>query len=146
MDLEQKRKQGRPRKAIEASELDTLRRLVEADPSISLRAIAEAMATQSGKRLSLMAWSRALKSLGISKVTAKKTITSEEKPAASKTTHYRAVHRREPEPGRYPIWRALAPTHQRMRIQAPLRGVPGFAREVSESRGRLNTPMRETAQ
>ena len=119
MDLEQKRKQGRPRKAIEASELDTLRRLVEADPSISLRAIAEAMATQSGKRLSLMAWSRALKSLGISKVTAKKTITSEEKPAASKTTHYRAVHRREPEPGRYPSsltdleWEALEPIVER---------------------------------
>jgi hypothetical protein len=92
---------------------------VEADPSMSLRAIAEAMATQNGKRLSLMAWSRALKSLGISKVTAKKTIITEEKPAASKATHYRAVHRREPEPGRYPSslteleWEALKPLVER---------------------------------
>ena len=70
MDPEQKRKQGRPRKSIEASELATLRSLVEANPSISLRSIAEAMVTQTGKQLSLMAWSRALKSLGISKVTA----------------------------------------------------------------------------
>ena len=98
LDPEQKRKPGRPRKTIEASELETLRRLVEADPGISLRAIAEAMATQVGKRLSLMAWPRALKSLGISKVTAKKAITSGETAAASKATHYRAVHRREPEP------------------------------------------------
>jgi len=119
MDPEQKRKQGRPRKLIETSELDSLRRLVEADPSMSLRAIAEAMATLSGKRLSLMAWSRALKSLGISKVTAKRTIISEEKPAASKTTHYRAVHRREPVPGRYPSsltdleWEALEPLVER---------------------------------
>ena len=119
MDLEQKRKQGRPRKTIEASELATLRRLVEADPSMSLRAIAEAMATQTGKRLSLMAWSRALKDQGFSKVVAKKTIITEEKPAASKTTHYRAVHRREPEPGRYPSsltdleWEALEPVVER---------------------------------
>ncbi|MDR3415154.1 MAG: transposase [Nevskia sp.] len=119
MDREQKRKPGRPRKIIEGSELDTLRRLVEADPSISLRAIAEAMATQTGKRLSLMAWSRALKSLGISKVTAKKTITTEETPGASRATHYRAVHRREPEPGRYPSsltdleWEALGPLVER---------------------------------
>jgi transposase len=119
MDSEPKRKQGRPRKTIEASELATLQHLVEADPSMSLRAIAEAMATQTGKRLSLMAWSRALKDLGFSKVVAKKTIITEEKPAASKTTHYRAVHRREPEPGRYPSsltdleWEALEPIVER---------------------------------
>ena len=43
MDLEQKRKQGRPRTAIKTSELDILKGLVQADPGISLRAIAEAM-------------------------------------------------------------------------------------------------------
>lgn len=119
MDPEQKRKQGRPRKTIEASELATLRHLVEADPSMSLRAIAEAMATQTGKRLSLMVWSRTLKDMGFSKVVAKKTIIPEQKSASSKTTHYRAVHRREPEPGRYPSsltdleWEALEPIVER---------------------------------
>jgi transposase len=131
MDLEQKRKQGRPRKAIEASELEILKGLVQADPSISLRAIAKAMALQTGKQLSLMAWSRALKSLGISKVTAKKTIIREEKLPGSKTTHYRAVHRREPVPGRYPSsltdleWEALGPLVERQ---------PGRGRPASHER------------
>jgi transposase len=126
MNPEEKRKQGRPRTIIEAGELDTLKGLVQADPSISLRAIAEAMSTQTGKKLSLMAWSRALKGLGISKVTAKKTIISEEQPASAKATHYRAVHRREPEPGRYPSsltdleWEALEPLVERQ----PGRGRP----------------------
>jgi transposase len=93
--------------------------MVEADPAMTLKAIADTMAGQTGKRRSVMAWSRALKSLGISKVAAKKIIINSDDSTASKATHYRAVHRREPEPGRYPSsltdleWDALEPLVER---------------------------------
>jgi transposase len=105
---------------IEESELGVLKAIVAAQPDISLRSIAEAMVQQTGKpRRSLMAWSRALTKLGLSKVSAKRMILVPEASEGSRTTHYRAIHRREPAPGYYPStltdyeWDALEPLVER---------------------------------
>jgi len=117
-DLPKKGRGGRTGPVTDI-ELAGVKALVEAQPAITLKAIAAVMAELTGKRRSLMAWSRALNSVGISKVTAKKVIVGPDDSAAPKGTHYRAVHRREPEPGRYPSsltnleWEALEPLVER---------------------------------
>jgi len=104
---------------LDAKELAALRALVEAEPAIGLRAIANAMAEQSGKRRSLTAWAEALKEMGFSKVAAKQVVLTPDATEASNDTRYRDVHRREPELGKYPSsltdheWEALAPLVER---------------------------------
>ena len=113
-----KDKGGRP-KAFSDEELERLRALIMADPTLTLRALADQMALQTGRKHVPMTISRGLGRLGLSKVAAKKLIVTAAPPPGAKETRYRPVHRREPRDGRYPSsltdfeWEALEPIIER---------------------------------
>jgi transposase len=113
-----KDKGGRP-KAFNDDDLERLRTLIMADPTLTLRALAEQMAQETGKQHAPMTISRGLGRLGLSKVAAKKVIVAAAPPPEAKETRYRPVHRREPMDGRYPSsltdfeWQALEPLVER---------------------------------
>ena len=113
-----KDKGGRP-KAFNDEELESLRALIMADPTLTLRALADQMALQTGRQHAPMTISRGLGRLGLSKVAAKKLIVTAAPPPEAKATRYRPVHRREPMDGRYPSsltdyeWEALEPIVER---------------------------------
>lgn len=125
MNSEQiRRGRGRPR-ILGSDDLTKLKALVEAQPDLSLRQVVSLMEMRYGKRANLMTWSRALKGLGLQKVRRAKIKESAGVGAVCRSTRYKAIHRREPVPGRYPSsltdheWEALQPLL-----------------EVSEGRGR----------
>lgn len=107
-----KRGRGRPR-ALTGLDITRLRHLVKGNPSLTLREITVLMEPHVGKRLALTTWSHALVEIGFKKVRPAKTPTSAEEEKHSKATRYKEIHRREPEPGRYPSsltdheWEAL---------------------------------------
>jgi transposase len=115
---ESKDKGGRPT-AFNDQELERLRALIMADPTLTLRALADQMALQTGRQHAPMTISRGLGRLGLSKVAAKKLIVAATPPPEAKETRYRPVHRREPMVGRYPSsltdyeWEALEPIVER---------------------------------
>jgi transposase len=100
---------------LETNDLEQLKELVEAQPDISLRQITSLMEERCGKRVHPMTWSRALKDLGLQKVRRPRVKEASQAPASTRTTRYKAVHRRESAPGRYPSsltdheWEALQP-------------------------------------
>ncbi len=115
---ESRNKGGRPQ-LFGAEDLERLRALIMEDPSLTLRALADQMARQTGKQHAPMTISRGLARLGFSKVAAKKLIVTPVPSAEAMETRYRPVHRREPSPGMYPSslteyeWEALEPLVER---------------------------------
>jgi len=115
------RNQGKPegRGLVGADDILVLRGLVEAQPELTLMALGEEMARQTGRHFKIMTLSRALKKIGLCKVMARKIIRDSGPPLNAKGTRYRAIHRREPSPGRYPSsltdyeWAALEPLVER---------------------------------
>lgn len=113
-----KDKGGRP-KVFNDEDLQRLRALIMADPTLTLKALADRMALQTGKQHAPMTISRGLGRLGLSKVAAKKMIVAATPTPEAKKTSYRPVHRREPVDGRYPSsltdyeWQALEPLVER---------------------------------
>jgi transposase len=111
-------KGGRPR-SFSDEDLERLRALVTADPSLTLKALADHLRQPNGKPHSPMAVSRGLARLGFSKVAAKKLIVTSAPSPEAVETRYRPVHRREPVAGRYPSsltdyeWDALEPLVER---------------------------------
>lgn len=109
---------GRP-KSFSDEELEKLRTLIVADPSLTLRTLADQMALLTGRLHAPMTISRGLGRLGFSKVAAKKVIVAPNLPPEAKQTRYRPVHRREPVVGLYPSsltdyeWAALEPIVER---------------------------------
>ncbi len=109
---------GRP-KSFSDEELESLHALIVANPSLTLRALADQMASQTGRLHAPMTISRGLGRLGFSKVAAKKVIVAPDLPPEAKQTRYRPVHRREPVAGVYPSsltdyeWEALEPIVER---------------------------------
>lgn len=110
---EQKRR-GRPR-VLNAVDLAQLKALVETQPDLSLRQIQALMEGRCGKKATPMTWSRALKLMGLQSVRRAKQKEVAESSVSSRTTRYKALHRREPSIGRYPSsltdheWEALQP-------------------------------------
>ena len=114
MSEHDRRGRGRPR-VLGADDLAKLKALVKAQPNLSLRQIVPLMETRCGKRVTPATWSRALRKLGLQAVRRVKAKEPIEVNATTRPTRYKAIHRREPAPGRYPSsltdheWEALQP-------------------------------------